>query len=224
MKKKKNKRLFVSAGKKSVADEGVRAFLGEAEVQLKGTAHVSVTHENTGVSKWKMFVVAAQAHVDPVLASMLFETEIVDFDQLKKIVRVTTLKKFTIFQDLFVDQRKHYQEYLDRIFGFGSTLVVEFIKIIDRKKVEYPKAQTANAQGVDALMMLQPLAESTSRVNVSSATPKQSHGRLTRMSLGKNEKHIDIDDAAKWTLTNELLDHFGGTVREIIKDTHELDA
>ena len=54
--------------------------------------HVSVAA--APVSNWEMFVRAVAAHVDPVLASMLFATEFVSFDQTQKIVRVATLKKF----------------------------------------------------------------------------------------------------------------------------------
>ena len=94
--------------------------------------HVSVAA--APVSNWEMFVRAVAAHVDPVLASMLFATEFVSFDQTQKIVRVATLKKFVLFQDLFIEQKKIYQEYLDRIFGFQTVLVVDFINIAESKK------------------------------------------------------------------------------------------
>ena len=48
--------------------------------------------------------------------------------------------------------------------------------------------------------------------------------RSVSVSVGRNEKNIDITDEKKWKLTHKLLEHFGGTVREIIKDSNEFDA
>ena len=100
-------------------------------------------------SAWDMFVKVVVAHVDPVLASMLYATEFKEFDQTQKIVRIATLKKFVLFQDLFIEQKKNYQEYLDRIFGYQAVLVVEFtkssqpIKIVP-KMVETKKMELGN--------------------------------------------------------------------------------
>lgn len=35
---------------------------------------------------------------------------------------------------------------------------------------------------------------------------------------------LDISDKEKWELTHALLKHFGGTISEVGKDTHEQDA
>ena len=93
-------------------------------------------HTNSALVQWDMFVKVVCAHVDPVLASMLYATELVQFDGQQKIVRVATLKKFVLFQDLFIEQKKVYQEYLDRIFGFQTMLLVEFSKITEQKALE----------------------------------------------------------------------------------------
>jgi 5'(3')-deoxyribonucleotidase len=153
------------------------------------------------VSKWEMFVRACAAHVDPVLASMLYATEFVQFDQPQKIVRVATLKKFVLFQDLFIEQKKIYQEYLDRIFGFQTVLVVEFINVAEPKKVVSAVQNTKNFE--------QPVMrknEAIKSVNV------------------EKQRSLDVSDQQKWKVTHALLEHFGGTVKEIIKDTHEFDA
>jgi len=185
------------------------------------------------LAKWQMFVKAVYAHIDPVLASMLMETDFIDFDQNKKIIHLVTLKKFSIFQDLFIEQKPHYQEYLDRIFGFKTVLVVDFVKIIEKKKMDELKEQ--RAEFVAPAFSRTAKTESQSNDHVAYGRKGSSGSRSgssdssvrdssVKVGLSKNEKNIDITDAKKWKFTHTLLEHFGGTVREIIKDSNEFDA
>jgi hypothetical protein len=184
--------------------------------------------------KWQMFVKVVHAHIDPVLASMLFETDFIKFDQAKKIIHLVTLKKFTMFQDLFIEQRAHYQEYLDRIFGFKAILVVEFIKTTERRRVEEEKRQPVvsgamRPSGSDMGRtvndrMVNDRTVTDRMVNNQTVNDRMVNNRTINVSLSKNEKNIDIADETKWKLTHRLLENFGGTVREIIKDSHEFDA
>lgn len=159
-------------------------------------------HETAVVTstQWEMFVKVVAAHVDPVLASMLYATEVLHFDSTQKIVRVATLKKFILFQDLFIEQKKIYQEYLDRIFGFQTVLVVEFINVAEPKKA----VVVQNTKNFEQPEMRK--HEATKSLNV------------------ENQRSLDVSDHQKWKVTHALLEHFGGTVKEIIKDTHEFDA
>jgi len=194
--------------------------------------------------KWQMFVKVVHAHIDPVLASMLFETDFIKFDQAKKIIHLVTLKKFTMFQDLFIEQKAHYQEYLDRIFGFKSILVVEFIKTTERRRVEEEKRQpvvsgamrpTGSDMGrtvtdrtvTDRMVNNQTVNNRTVNdrtISDRKVSDRTINDRTVSVSLSKNEKNIDIADETKWKLTHRLLENFGGTVREIVKDSHEFDA
>ena len=131
---------------------------------------------------------------------MLFATEMLHFDPAQKIVRVATLKKFVLFQDLFIEQKKNYQEYLDRIFGFQTILVVEFINVAEPKKA----VVVQNTKNVEQPVMRK--HEATKSLNV------------------EKQRSLDVSDQKKWKVTHALLEHFGGTVKEIIKDTHEFDA
>lgn len=149
-------------------------------------------------TQWEMFVKAVAAHVDPVLASMLFATEFQEFDQAKKIVRVATLKKFILFQDLFIEQKKIYQEYLDRVFGFQAMLVVEF-----NKTAALPK-----------------MVQQVPLIDRSISQPQVSVKNYT----AEKQRSLDVSDIKKWKITHALLEHFGGSVKEIVKDTHEFDA
>jgi hypothetical protein len=151
----------------------------------------------TELDNWSTFVKMVVAHVDPVLASMLYATEFKSFEAAQKVVRVATLKKFILFQDLFIEQKQHYQEYLDRVFGFGTVLVVEFVNAaVSEKPVLKPRTQVAD-QSVLAPAKVQ------SKASVSSS---------------------EFTDTKKWKLTHALLQCFGGNVREIVKDNHEFDA
>jgi hypothetical protein len=154
-------------------------------------------------SQWDMFVKVVAAHVDPVLASMLYATQFVKFDQTQHIVHVATLKKFVLFQDLFIEQKKNYQEYLDRIFGFKTVLVVDFVLVSEKivvKKNEVKNFETSSAQNQKKDVQKQVL-------------PKQ-----------VLQKTVDVSDQKKWKVTHALLEHFGGTVKEIVKEKHEFDA
>lgn len=146
--------------------------------------------------QWEMFVKVVVAHIDPVLASMLYVTQFLEFDATKKIVRVATLKKFVLFQDLFIEQKKFYQEYLDRVFGFDTLLVVEFINVDMPRKIE-PKVITEK--------------------NIETTVVKKSETSLVKVqSRGNEYKDLDLSDKTKWKMTHALLEHFGGTVKEIV--------
>lgn len=155
---------------------------------------------------WDMFVKVVVAHVDPVLASMLYATECLSFDGDQKVVRVATLKKFLLFQDLFVEQKKIYQEYLDRIFGFGTTLVVDFCNTaVPQPQIVFRKH------------------ESEKLVNQNAAA--QEKNKVAVLEVEK--KAITLKEVAQqgpWNMTRALLESFGGSVREIEKDNHEQDA
>lgn len=190
---------------------------------------------DSGLVKWQMFIKVVHAHIDPVLASMLFETDFIKFDHAKKIVHLVTLKKFTMFQDLFIEQRTNYQEYLDRIFGFKTVLVVEFVKISEKKKMDEQKKETSGSvvqmhstqvTSSNAIGSAQSRRQATGQrtYDRAAASSRNVGDRSVSVSVGRNEKNIDITDEKKWKLTHKLLEHFGGTVREIIKDSNEFDA
>lgn len=165
--------------------------------------NVNIKEEkNNGSVQWDMFVKVVVAHVDPVLASMLYATQFLQFDSDKNIVRVATLKKFVLFQDLFIDQKKFYQEYLDRVFGFKTVLVVEFTNVSEPKKVV---EKVIEAKKVENGTVVQ-------------------KDEIIKHQNAANQKTFDSSDPKKWKITNALLEHFGGTVKEIIKEKHEFDA
>jgi hypothetical protein len=238
MVKKKNKQssaLERSVGQPQQAD----SLSIENGVSANGAENIGVLPEqdvspDSGLVKWQMFIKVVHAHIDPVLASMLFETDFVKFDQAKKIIHLVTLKKFTMFQDLFIEQRQNYQEYLDRIFGFKTILVVEFIKISEKKKMDEQKKEAPGSVAqVHSGQVTSPneAGSTESRRQTTgykpydrTASSRNVSERSVSVSVSRNEKNIDITDEKKWKLTHKLLEHFGGTVREIIKDSNEFDA
>ncbi len=173
-------------------------------------------------SIWKQFVTVVTAHIDPVLASILHSTDIVDFNRTKNIVEIITLKKFVLFQDLFITQKSAYQQSLNTIFGYQVTLVVHFTKI----EVAQP-APVVSLPASDRVASAPVGVVGTSKAV---STYKQPYKNFNRkepthfMPVAKNEKAIDISDSKKWHKTHALLNQFGGTVREIIKDTDEFNA
>ena len=175
--------------------------------------NLTVSEQTSNDHEWNTFVKVVVAHIDPVLASIFYATQLVQFEKSQKIIRISTLKKFVLFQDLFIEQKKFYQEYLDRIFGFGSTLVVDFSLIDQPKKREV--VVDVSVEKKDDI-----LEKNNIKTSHVSAINKSKIGEYTPQKNMKNVS-IDISDKAKWKVTHALLEHFGGTVREIIKDTYE---
>ena len=55
--------------------------------------------------------------------------------------------------------------------------------------------------------------------------PRRAQSYASLEAHNKNERTVDVADEKKWKITHMLLDNFGGSVREIIKDTtNEFDA
>lgn len=154
---------------------------------------------------WQQFVTIVQAHIDPVLSSILLVTELVQFDRIKKIVEVTTLKKFVLFQDLFFEQKYIYQEYLNKIFGYQVTLILHFSKQEVKVYKQYCLEQEETKQAL--------VNNNTLRHSIQ----KENQGT-------KKGKMLDVSDKNKWVITHSLLSHFGGIVQEIIKETDAFDA
>ena len=179
-----------------------------------GVVRTSDSQQNHG-EQWDMFIKVVVAHVDPVLASMLYATKFLQFDAAQKVVRVATLKKFILFQDLFIEQKHLYQEYLDRIFGFQTLLIVDFTNVVEPKKVELKVLESQRIEHTVSATDLQ--SEYRSQAQGQKQAVVQKYPRSVDRSL-------DVSDTQKWKVTNALLEHFGGTVREIVKDIHEFDA
>ncbi len=179
---------------------------------MKKKKNLILQDQKNNHDEWNTFVKMVVAHIDPVLASILYATQFQEFDKLQKIVRISTLKKFLLFQDLFIEQKKIYQEYLDRIFGFGVTLVVDFSLLDQRKKREVVNLNIEkNNDILEKNKISSPDTAVIAKPKIGEYRPQKNIQSLS----------IDISDKSKWKVTHALLEHFGGTVREIIKDTYE---
>lgn len=200
---KKKKKLAVSSQVNATSDFEFNSSSYQSTINVHQLSH--------GVQEWSTFVKVVVAHVDPVLASMLYVTEFLSFDEKQKVVRVATLKKFSLFQDLFIEQKKIYQEYLDRIFGFNAMLVVEFINVTEPKAISSQSVISKSREQVSSEIFIK-----------NTDTVYKVHPKNMRV---ENEHFADVSDSKRWKVTHALLEHFGGTVREVIKDTtHEFDA
>lgn len=145
--------------------------------------------------QWVKFLETIAAELDPIVYSMLCESDFIDFDRDKNSVHIKTLKKFIMFQDLFIEHKQSYQPVLDRYFSVSNiVLYVDFGKEAEKKE---------------------PV-----RRDVPVKAPVRQVTQSVRKAIGK----LDISDKKKWELTHTLLKHFGGTVLEMGKDTHESDA
>lgn len=195
---------------------------------------------------WQQFVQIVYAHIDPVLASMLKATDLLVFDKARNIVEVETLKKFVLFQDLFLQHKHVYQEYLNRIFGYQVVLVVHFTKVEpERKEIVSSSAAKAeqktfveNVSASTIPLSSTPLSGALRSSAPSVKTPRPAptygngpsrmrqsfSGNRQQRSFSKDEKALDVSDKSKWKITHILLEHLGGTVREIIKESDEFNA
>jgi len=174
---------------------------------------------------WKQFIQAVSAHIDPVLASMLYATDLISFDKQRQVVEVVTLKKFMLFQDLFLEQKHIYQEYLNKLFGYQVVLVVQFTKVEAVKPMPVPIAATVHDQPVVHREVKRHENTPVKKMPfVSQHNMRRGPSQSSSMQLAKNERALDVSDTKKWKITHTLLDHLGGTVREIIKETDEFNA
>lgn len=191
-------------------------------VKKKNNINVATTEHahNSDEQLWKTFVTIVGAHIDPILASILHATDLVQFDRSRHIVEISTLKKFILFQDLFVEQKKDYQPYLNQVFGYQITLVVQF-----NKKEEIVQQVVASTTTKSEVTSHNVVASRTPTAVNKSSMSQPTFGRRTQQRYqapqvyDKNERTVDVTDSKKWKVTHMLLEHFGGTVREIIKDT-----
>ncbi len=76
--------------------------------------------------KWQQFLDLLGYEVDPIVYAMLCGSTFVGFELQKKLVRISVLKKFMLFQDLFAAHKKSYQPLLERCFGPQVLLYVDF--------------------------------------------------------------------------------------------------
>lgn len=175
---------------------------------------------------WQTFVMIVGAHIDPILASILHATDMIQFDKTRHIVEIATLKKFVLFQDLFVEQKKVYQQYLNQVFGYQVTLVVQFNKKEEIVQ-QITTSSSTQSQTMSSSKVSAPRTAVAAKSSVSQPTfVRKTHQRYQSPQVyDKNEKTVDVADTKKWKVTHMLLEHFGGTVREIIKDaTDEFNA
>lgn len=175
--------------------------------------------QDSDQQRWKTFVMIVGAHIDPILASILHATDMIKFDKSRHIVEISTLKKFALFEDLFIEQKKVYQQYLNQVFGYQVTLVVQF-----NKKEEVVQQITTSSSIKSEIVSSKVSAPRTIAVAKSSVSQptfvRKTHQRYQSPQVyDKNERTVDVADTKKWKVTHMLLEHFGGTVREIIKDT-----
>lgn len=177
--------------------------------------------QNSDQQLWQTFVMVVGAHIDPILASILHATDMIQFDKQRHIVEVVTLKKFVLFQDLFLEQKKVYQQYLNQIFGYQVTLVVEFTKVeaVIEQVIKAPSSKNEIIENKVSATV----ATGSTVAKASTFQPgyaRKNSGRYQApQAYDKNERTVDVADTKKWKVTHMLLGHFGGTVREIIKDT-----
>jgi DNA polymerase-3 subunit gamma/tau len=192
------------------------------------------TDLNSDIQLFKQFVTMSAAHIDPVLASMLYATDLIKFDKARQTLEINTLKKFVLFQDLFLDQKNIYQKYLDQIFGYQTTLIVQFNKIeemviekVQASQEAVPAVQNSAQQSVarPVLPQIKPKPVMQKAVMSGQFTTRRTERYQPSEQYSKNERTVDLTDTKKWKITHMLLEHFGGSVREIIKDTSdEFDA
>lgn len=195
--------ILAKTSKKQLVFQGHLVSIALQEVLKKKIKkqELSPSNEKSYVQLWATFIQAIEKVVDPVLFSMLFQSELKQFDVEKKVVHVNTLKKFIMFQDLFIEQKNNYQPLLERCFGQGAVLFVHF----EQQSVRKAQTQSRPAQQQQS-------------------EPRQSRLVAQNYIARPQATKLDISDEKKWKLAHTLLKHFGGTLSEIVRKTHESDA
>lgn len=141
--------------------------------------------------RWQKFVSNIRSFDDLVLVTMFQEAHFINFDEKSYTVSVSFLKKFMIFQDILAKEKPRWMLLLQNVFGHQVQLQYNFELMTEHKKQVNQQERSVRNA---------PVFQSSARVG---------------------ESKLDLSDATKWKLANELMKHFDGVITEISRDTYE---
>lgn len=82
--------------------------------------------ENKDTSLLKQFIVALEEKRDPLLLSVFKQASLKNVDVEKKILTLSFKKEVSFFESLLRDNKADWQPILEKIWGVGTTLNLEF--------------------------------------------------------------------------------------------------
>lgn len=176
-----------------IMDEAVQVSKKKNKQFLKD-AH-DFSSQTTPEEKWQQFLIRMQDAKDVVLLSMFQESKFIQYDDQEKIVTVSFLKKFVVFQDMLEDQVKIWLPLLKETFESEVRLDFNF---------------TITTQQPSKIIQ-----------NHDRVQPKSQSMQTVYRNKASTGKGLDISDKQKWKLAHTLLEHFDGTISEISGDIYE---
>jgi hypothetical protein len=154
----------------------------------------SQTAGDVMAERWRQFVSDTDILDDVVLVTMFQSAQYQNFDVTQRIIKISFLKKFSLFADLVEKAKQIWINLLQKNIGADVHVQYDFNGVhtvpVQEKTVKVPQAQPIRSV--------------------------QPHGE----QHAKQQK-FDGFDPVVWKLTHELLRCFDGTVIEISGDLYE---
>lgn len=180
--------LHISQDQTQVAKKKNKSFVdGDATEKNKTTTQVAGPQE-----RWQQFVNHTKSFDDLVLMTMFSEAKFIEFDGTSCSLKVSFLKKFTIFQDRLDVDKKSWHQVLQNIFGHQVQFTYNFEHVSENIKPMIAQERTFHKVSSDYQSSSRPVGNK-----------------------------LDISDTNRWKLANQLIKHFDGIITEISGDMYD---
>ena len=141
--------------------------------------------KNNTSGPWQNFLIGIKNLEDNLLVSIFEQSQFRNASAETKKVTIAYAQPSTFFDDHRTEKLQNWQPILEKFFGVGATLSIEYDTTIE-------KPTTVKK----SFNQVRPTQKPMGHVN------KPTHA-------------IDISDKEKWETTHKLLEQFGGTVRVV---------
>jgi len=209
----------------------------ETSIEIFEEKLIKNTHENNNNSLLSQFIKELEVKQDPLLLSIFKQAILKNFDKEKKSLMLSFKKDLLFFESLLYENKADWQPLLEKIWGSGVTLQIDF-SIITQTNEHNTKVQKE--------LLSRPMSNWSSGVptgtpvNVEAAVcpPESLSGRDKKVKTAetatnnlsfeqkKNNnfyntnrfsklKPIDVTDEKKWPYANTLQKIFPGVVTEV---------
>lgn len=146
---------------------------------------------------WQQFISQLKEKNDPLLNSVFTQAQFVKFDQEIFEVSIAFAQKNVFFKELIDDTQNSWIVILQKVFGEKAKLKAEFSSEI--------------------VVVEKPIEKKV----VSEQSNSQSNTKSFSRPITKKEIKVDVSDTQKWTMANNLMQNFSGTITEIQEEADE---
>lgn len=182
-----------------------------------------IVADNKNNTLFKQFIVRLEEKRDPLLLSIFKQATLKNVDIEKKILRLSFKKEVSFFESLLHDNKTDWQPILEKIYGVGATLNLEFSSVSLTSDVQQETKKSAEANVlVEKLTKKQSEKVEITEKKIEQKAPRMEFDQKRNFGNNFNNaqplqklKLIDTKDATKWPHAHTLQHIFPGTVTEV---------